>query len=297
MSAHAGTSRLCADTDPGQAGGGTQRVADRSGGTTTVTFRRWRRAQARAGGRYRVSGLLLEADAVELVPVRAITDGDARVGGRVRPSSPVARLRRQPGEPLEDSTLVWRVDFHLVGRGTDRAVLREAPGLSAGDLADPRPPVGTGWIVPACTVRGPAACWRSSTSGPASVSTELAAELGRDRPSFKLDVRKLKELGLTESLAVGYQLSPRGRATSTLVARRGGPLPELHGLVHDGCGCAGGDGSGGQQVTGVAAGDSAGANRGSSGGQRRAAARPRPAVVTCEPGTRPQRRATCPRAG
>ena len=29
---------------------------------------------------------------------------------------------------------------------------------------------------------------------------------------FKTDVRKLKALGLTESLAVGYRLSPRGRA-------------------------------------------------------------------------------------
>ena len=41
---------------------------------------------------------------------------------------------------------------------------------------------------------------------------DLAEALGRDRASFKLDVRKLKELGLTESLEVGYRLSPRGRA-------------------------------------------------------------------------------------
>jgi hypothetical protein len=41
---------------------------------------------------------------------------------------------------------------------------------------------------------------------------DLAAELGRDTPSFKRDVRKLKELGLTESLEVGYRLSPRGAA-------------------------------------------------------------------------------------
>ena len=40
----------------------------------------------------------------------------------------------------------------------------------------------------------------------------VAARLGRDRKSFKTDVRKLKELGLTESLEVGYRLSPRGRA-------------------------------------------------------------------------------------
>jgi hypothetical protein len=43
-------------------------------------------------------------------------------------------------------------------------------------------------------------------------AAELAAAVGRDRHRFKLDVRKLKELGLTESLEVGYRLSPRGRA-------------------------------------------------------------------------------------
>jgi hypothetical protein len=35
---------------------------------------------------------------------------------------------------------------------------------------------------------------------------------GRERLEFKRDVRKLKELGLTLSLEVGYELSPRGRA-------------------------------------------------------------------------------------
>jgi hypothetical protein len=40
---------------------------------------------------------------------------------------------------------------------------------------------------------------------------------GRERAPFKLDVRKLKNLGLTESLEIGYRLSPRGRAY--LVAR------------------------------------------------------------------------------
>lgn len=40
----------------------------------------------------------------------------------------------------------------------------------------------------------------------------LAAGLGRETPPFKRDVRRLKELGLTRSLEVGYELSPRGRA-------------------------------------------------------------------------------------
>ena len=41
---------------------------------------------------------------------------------------------------------------------------------------------------------------------------DLAAQVGRETPDFKKDVRKLKELGLTESLAIGYLLSPRGEA-------------------------------------------------------------------------------------
>ena len=43
-------------------------------------------------------------------------------------------------------------------------------------------------------------------------AADLAPQFGRERLSFKLDVRKLKELGLTESLPRGYRLSPRGRA-------------------------------------------------------------------------------------
>ena len=43
-------------------------------------------------------------------------------------------------------------------------------------------------------------------------AAELAHELGRETPAFKRDVRKLKELGLTESLPTGYRLSPRARA-------------------------------------------------------------------------------------
>lgn len=39
-----------------------------------------------------------------------------------------------------------------------------------------------------------------------------SAAAGIGDGSIKRDVRKLKALGLTESLEVGYRLSPRGRA-------------------------------------------------------------------------------------
>ena len=47
---------------------------------------------------------------------------------------------------------------------------------------------------------------------PETQAAEPAAQQDRELHAFKRDVRKLKELGLTESLERGYRLSPRGRA-------------------------------------------------------------------------------------
>jgi hypothetical protein len=47
---------------------------------------------------------------------------------------------------------------------------------------------------------------------PGVVSTVLARQMKRERYAFKALVRKLKDLGLTYSLEVGYCVSPRGRA-------------------------------------------------------------------------------------
>ena len=55
---------------------------------------------------------------------------------------------------------------------------------------------------------------------PAVRAADLAADAGRDKLPFKRDVRKLKELGLTESLETGYRLSPRGRALVEGLGRR-----------------------------------------------------------------------------
>lgn len=47
---------------------------------------------------------------------------------------------------------------------------------------------------------------------PGVVSTVLARQIGMDRYAYKALIRKLKQLGLTYSLDVGYSISPRGRA-------------------------------------------------------------------------------------
>ena len=76
------------------------------------------------------------------------------------------------------------------------------------------------WRVWTASRRGP---WtgdvlRVIAARPAVRAAELAADLGLETQVLKRDVRKLKELGLTESLATGYRLSPRGAA---FAGRRG----------------------------------------------------------------------------
>ena len=54
---------------------------------------------------------------------------------------------------------------------------------------------------------------------PETLASKLAGAAGFEKQWFKSNLRKLKELGLTESLAVGYRLSPGGRAFLNHIAR------------------------------------------------------------------------------
>ncbi len=142
-------------------------------GTITVTFRRWRRPQARPSGRYRTPAGVLAVEAVERVGAEAITELDAHRAGYRDRSELLADLDRYGTD-----SPAYRVEFHFAG-ADPREALRRSDDLASSELA------------------------------------ELAASIGRERAAFKTDVRKLKELGLTESLGTGYRLSPRGRALLT----------------------------------------------------------------------------------
>ena len=173
-------------------------------GTVTVTFRRWRRPRARAGGRHRTPAGVLAVDAVTVVDPAAITEDDARAAG----FGSLAELRRQLDRHGDGP--VYRVDFHHAG-ADPREALRQAGDLSAGELAELRSRLARLDLV---ARNGPwtAATLRLIGDRPQVRAADLAAAAGRDRLAFKADVRKLKELGLTESLEIGYRLSPRGRA-------------------------------------------------------------------------------------
>lgn len=81
-------------------------------GDVTVSVRRWSRPQVKVGGRYRVGPGCLEVDALEQVPFAEIDDTDLRRSGE--PDREALRRRAAHAGPVDDDTLVYRVEFHLV---------------------------------------------------------------------------------------------------------------------------------------------------------------------------------------
>jgi hypothetical protein len=174
-------------------------------GSVTVTLRRWKRPQVVAGRRYRTPGGIVEVERVETVDLSDVTNRDARRAGYDSAAALVADLRGDPALP------VTRVQFHLVDEPDPRATLAETVKLDADDVAEID---GRLARLDAASANGP---WTRATleaiaASPATRAADLAAAFGRDTAPFKLDVRKLKNLGLTLSLDVGYRLSPRGEA-------------------------------------------------------------------------------------
>lgn len=169
-------------------------------GSVTVAFRRWRRPTVKTGGTLQSPGGLLAIDSVDVIGADAITDEDVRAAGYPDRGSVLASLR-----PEGD---LYRIRFHRLGEDP-RVSLRQQSSLSAAEFSEVKRALGRlPWAVEVLEV---------IERHPEVVSTELAAVLGEERLPFKQRVRRLKALGLTESLAVGYRLSPRGEAVLALL--------------------------------------------------------------------------------
>ena len=180
-------------------------------GSITMAFRRWRRPQVVAGRQYRTGLGMVLAETVDVVTPAEITLAQARDAGYSSLDSLISDLHGDPSLPL------YRIRFRPTDAPDPRDELAATVTITDGNATAIAARLGR---MDAASKRGP---WTRDVleqiaRQPGVVSTVLAAELDWDRADFKLHVRRLKELGLTISLDVGYRISPRGAAYLALQA-------------------------------------------------------------------------------
>ena len=180
-------------------------------GEITLIFRRWKKPGVKTGGTQMTQGGVIGIDAVDVVAEADITNEDARSAGYASADDLIEHLNYR-----EDP--IYRIRVHFAGEDP-RISLRNASELNESELDEVIAKLDK---LDAGSKRGP---WTQEylqliQDMPATYSGLLADTLGLSIPEFKPWVRKLKALGLTESLSPGYRLSPRGEKVLAAIRRR-----------------------------------------------------------------------------
>ncbi len=178
------------------------RIAD---GSITEIYRRWKRPTVRAGGTLNTSVGQLDIVSVEEVSESDLDDAAARNAGFDTAGELVDSLRSGP-----DRTL-YRIGVAFAGEDP-RIALRQRSGLSSEEVASlDRTFAGMDRGIDDNRLEC-VALLRLLEQNEGVRAPDLAVRLGVETKWFKARIRRLKTHGLTESLPVGYRVSPRGRA-------------------------------------------------------------------------------------
>lgn len=173
-----------------------------SSGAITIAFRRWQRPSVKAGGTLQTPAGLLAITSVDVIEESAVTPAAARRAGFTSREEALGSLGDREGT-------LYRIGFERVG-SDPRIELRRQDQQTEPDVEALRTKLGR---LDSRSAHGP---WTRRilnliAEHPQLRAADLAARCGHEMDWLKLNIRKLKNLGLTESLKVGYRLSPRGR--------------------------------------------------------------------------------------
>jgi hypothetical protein len=170
-------------------------------GDITCTIRIWQRPHVRVGGRYQLGTGSIQVDRIQEMEFDGLTPALARRSGFGSVVELLKVAKHGAGERI------FLIDFHFIdapakppqrigGRLDADSINALVAKLDAMDGRATQP-----WT---------RATLREIGEHPGLRAADLAATLGRERLELKRDIRKLKALGLTISLEVGYRLSERG---------------------------------------------------------------------------------------
>ncbi|WP_216110809.1 hypothetical protein [Aquisalimonas asiatica] len=173
-------------------------------GVFTLAFRRWRRPSVRRGGTLLTPVGQLNIKSVEEVALNSISAEDAYRAGYESKKELLDELRRR------SDGKIYRVELGPL-LPDPRIALRETRAATDEELQDLRGRLSR------LDARASEGAWTYRTLEALSLhpgvrAGDLCGLVDQEKERFKLNVRKLKNLGLSESLGTGYRLSPRGEA-------------------------------------------------------------------------------------
>lgn len=158
-------------------------------GSITLAFRRWLKPAAKAGATQRFAGGVLAFE--EVTVVKSIKVAEVKMTGF---PTKEALLKGLPEEGL-----LYRIKLRYAGPDNRIELRQQALTLTEQEALRTR--LERWQALPIL---------QAIRAHPGRRAPDLAAAFGKETLPFKAQVRRLKELGLTESLRIGYQLSPRG---------------------------------------------------------------------------------------
>ena len=179
-------------------------------GEVTLAFRRWTKPSVKTGGTQQTQLGQLTIKNVSVVSLSSITLDDARLAGFDSVRSLKKELQKK------ETGDVYRIELGGL-REDPRIALRNRPPDES-ELSELEAKLM------AMDARS-AAPWTRQYLDVFSVNeavraADLCIQVNFEKAAFKLNVRKLKALGLTESLGTGYRLAPRGRAVLKKLKRK-----------------------------------------------------------------------------
>jgi len=170
----------------------------------TIAIRKWKRPTVKEGGTLVTRAGLLRIDTVTKISLDDISEDDLKRAGYSQREDIVSYVNKKK------EGILYKVEFHLEGEDP-RIALRQNTDISTEDFEEISYKLDR---FDKFSKKGP---WVFQILGlieknPERLAQELADEMGVEKSWFKPNVRKLKKLGLTISLKIGYRISPRGKA-------------------------------------------------------------------------------------
>ncbi len=188
-----------------------QFLEDIRDGRVTLAFRRWQRPSVLPNSTQLTAIGELTIDNITPTTEEEISNDDAERAGYQTREALLKELNSRPTGTL------YRIELGEL-RADPRIALRETDSLNGDEMEELFKKLKrldkhavTPWTQKALEVLD---------ARPAVRAGDLCGLLGQEKEAFKLNVRKLKNLGLTESLGTGYRLSPRGETVLTELRSR-----------------------------------------------------------------------------